>query len=82
VPAPWYEHFPLDFVSENLVPGRIKDQRVFTYHLTPVRIVPPEEVLNNGTNLRNRAGGGTVIEAPSSPAPPRPPETGPPPPTP
>jgi len=28
IPAPWYEYFPLDFVSENLIPWEIRDERV------------------------------------------------------
>ena len=27
IPPPWYEYVPLDFVSENFVPGQIRDQR-------------------------------------------------------
>ena len=27
IPPPWYEFPPLDFVSENFVPGQIHDQR-------------------------------------------------------
>src|SRR5260370_14492133 len=31
--APWYEYFPLDFVSENLIPWTIRDHREFRYTL-------------------------------------------------
>lgn len=33
IPTPWYEYIPLDFVSENLVPTRIRDNRTVTYDL-------------------------------------------------
>src|SRR5579864_2757476 len=33
IKAPWYEFPGLDFISENLVPWRIIDRRVFTYRL-------------------------------------------------
>ena len=31
IPTPWYEYPGLDFVSENLVPGEIRDERVVDY---------------------------------------------------
>ena len=33
VTPPWYEFYGLDFISENIVPGKIRDQRVFEYRL-------------------------------------------------
>jgi hypothetical protein len=65
VPAPWYEYFPLDFVSENLIPWRIEDVRRFHYQLPPLQ--PPNlgEVLNRGQGLRDR--GQTL--GPPAPAP-------------
>jgi hypothetical protein len=52
VPAPWYEYFPLDFVSENLIPWHIKDTRVFSYQLSPAIKVPPDEVLDRAAAQR------------------------------
>ncbi len=52
IPAPWYQWFPLDFVSENLVPGEIRDERVLDYQLIPQRIVPPQEILSRAEELR------------------------------
>jgi hypothetical protein len=52
VSAPWYEIFPLDFVSENVVPGEIRDQRALDFRLTPQLIVPPEQLLSRGEELR------------------------------
>jgi hypothetical protein len=54
VRAPWYEWFPFDFVSENLVPWTIRDVRRFHYVLTPLQVVPPEQVLEQGNPLRAR----------------------------
>ena len=35
VPWPWYQIPPLDFVSENLVPTKIRDQRTLSFNLRP-----------------------------------------------
>jgi len=52
VPAPWYQIPPLDFFSENLVPGEIRDHHTFTYQLTPRRVVPTDQLLGRAENLR------------------------------
>jgi len=49
---PWYEIPPLDFVSENFVPGELRDQRDFCYQLKPQVVVPPEQLLARGEELR------------------------------
>jgi hypothetical protein len=58
IPAPWWDHFPLDFVSENLVPGELRDVRPLHYQLVPQAYVPSQELLGRGEELR-RAGRGT-----------------------
>jgi hypothetical protein len=52
VPPPWYQIPPLDFVTENLVAGEIRDQRTFSYQLTLQRVVPTEQLLSRAENLR------------------------------
>ena len=52
VPTPWYQIPPLDFVSENLVPGEIRDRQTFTYPLTPQRVVPTDQLLGRAESLR------------------------------
>ena len=52
--APWYEWLGLDFISENVVPWTIRDIRRFHYQLTPLQVVPPETVLQQGAILRER----------------------------
>jgi hypothetical protein len=54
IPTPWYEYFPLDFVSENLFPWPITDVRRFHYKLEPRRVVNPNQLLDEAQNLRNR----------------------------
>ena len=56
IAAPWYQIPPLDFVSENLVPGEIRDHRTLSYQMQPQMVVPPDVLLDRAENLRGRAG--------------------------
>jgi hypothetical protein len=55
VPTPWYEIPGIDFVSENLVPGEIRDERVLDYQLQPQVIVPTEQLMGRAEELRRGA---------------------------
>jgi len=73
VKAPWYEYFPFEFFSENLIPWHIRDVRRLHYTLVPVQLIPPEDVLRDGLKLRERERGLEVPPRPDEPAPaPRP----------
>ncbi len=50
--APWYEYFPLDFITENLIPWTIRDRREFRYDLIPLEVVPANVVLDRATQVR------------------------------
>jgi hypothetical protein len=52
IPTPWYQYPGLDFVSENLVPGEIRDERVVEYQLQPQIVVPSVQLYERGENLR------------------------------
>jgi hypothetical protein len=52
IPAPWYQIPPLDFVSENLTPTKIRDNRSVTYNLAPQLIVPTQQLLDRANQLR------------------------------
>jgi hypothetical protein len=54
VKRPWYDNYITEFFSENLVPWTIRDEREFTYSLTPQTAAPPEEVLGRAEALRQR----------------------------
>lgn len=54
VPAPWYQIPPLDFISENLVPGEIKDQRTLNFNLQPQVNVETSELKTRAEELRAR----------------------------
>jgi hypothetical protein len=66
IAAPWYEYFPLDFISETLVPFKIQDVRRFCYRLEPLQTMSTNELLNRAEELRNR---GQSIAAPAAPIP-------------
>ena len=55
VPTPWYEVFPLEFVTDNFVPLKIRDRHVFMYRLRPEVIVPTQELLDRANTLRSEA---------------------------
>jgi hypothetical protein len=62
VPAPWYQYPPFDFISENLIPWRIRDVRTFNYALQPAQQASSAEVLEKSAQLRLR--GQAIIPAP------------------
>jgi hypothetical protein len=72
ISTPWYEYFPLDFISEALVPWKIDDVRRFHYQLTPLEQPNLDEILQHGQELRNRGNAiGPPAPLPELP-PPRP----------
>jgi hypothetical protein len=88
VPAPWYQYPPLDFITENLVPGEVRDQRVFNYQLSPQMVVPTDQIIQRAEGLRRQVqttGAVTPQPGPSAiqpePIPTPPPQTSPGPPS-
>ncbi len=59
--APWYEVPPLDFVTENLYPGKVEDVRRFCVTLEPSVQVHPPQLLSDADQLRIR---GRAIQSP------------------
>jgi hypothetical protein len=57
IKAPWYEWPGLDFFTENVVPWRIIDRRVYSYRLEPRHVANPQQLLEEAQNLRNRGLG-------------------------
>jgi hypothetical protein len=55
-PVPWYEIFPLDFVTENLIPWEIRDERVVDLAMQPAASTPPELVVSRAEQVRLAAG--------------------------
>jgi hypothetical protein len=50
--TPWYEFPPVDFITENFVPGKIRDQRILDYQLKPQMIVPNDQLMCRAEGLR------------------------------
>ncbi len=73
-PVPWYEIFPLDFVTENLVPWEVRDERVVDLAMQPAASTPPESVVARAEQVRLAAGSLPASSAaPAAPAlPPQP----------
>jgi hypothetical protein len=53
---PWYQVFPLDFVTENLWPWEIRDERVVDLAMTPADSQPAEAVVARAQQVRLAAG--------------------------
>jgi PEGA domain-containing protein len=52
IPTPWYQIPGIDFVSENLVPMKIRDNRTVAFNLSPAIVVPKEQLLERANQLR------------------------------
>jgi hypothetical protein len=69
VKAPWYEIFPLEFVSENVIPWEIRDERALDYTLVPQVIVPQEQLNLRQVTRASATAPANVGPAPGSPLP-------------
>lgn len=70
---PWYQWFPLDFVSEVLVPFQIEDVHRFNYTMAPLQAVRPDEQMSRAQVLREKGKSiGTPLPAPPPNIPPSP----------
>jgi len=67
-PLPWYQVFPLDFVTENVWPGEIRDERIVDLAMAPMAATPAEEVVARAEQARASAGS---LPAPPPPVPPQ-----------
>jgi len=55
-PVPWYEIFPLDFVTENIIPWEVRDERVVDLAMQPAASTPAELVVSRAEQVRLAAG--------------------------
>ncbi|MBP5623132.1 MAG: PEGA domain-containing protein [Thermoguttaceae bacterium] len=53
--TPWYLYPGFDFISENFVPGEIRDEQHCHVTLTPKREITPEEIKDSAVKLRDEA---------------------------
>ena len=56
---PWYQWPGLDFVTETLWPGEIRDERIIDVTLIPQEEAPTDVVVDRAEGLRSRATGAT-----------------------
>ncbi len=70
IPTPWYQLPPLDFVSDNFALHKIRDNRTVSYNLQPQMMLPVEEIIRRGEELRGRSLTGPVVPASGVVAPP------------
>jgi hypothetical protein len=78
IPAPWYEYTPIDFIAENFVPDKIRDQRTLDFQLKPQVLVPYEQLQARAEALRRGVHATTGTVAPSAPGLPGPANVAPP----
>ncbi len=55
VEAPWYDNALTDFVSENLIPWTIRDEREFVYRMAPAVNPPTGDLVERAEALRGEA---------------------------
>jgi hypothetical protein len=72
-PLPWYQVFPLDFVTENLWPGEIRDERIVDLAMQPAGAVTPESIVSRAEQVRLAAGSLPPVSAVPAPPPSVPP---------
>ncbi|MDP7302874.1 MAG: hypothetical protein QGG09_07225, partial [Pirellulaceae bacterium] len=50
--APWYQLPVIDFISENLWPAKIRDERLVEVQMAPSQVVPNEQLIGRADALR------------------------------
>lgn len=65
IPAPWWQWFPLDLLTEHFWPWTLTDERTFQYQLSPAQIVPPQTLMQSAQGARGR--GQTLVSEPALP---------------
>lgn len=55
VKAPWYQRFPLDFVSDNFLGTHVRDHRRYNFQMQPRRTDSSQNVIDRGRSLRSEA---------------------------
>ena len=55
ISAPWYQKFPLDFISDNFLGTHIRDHRRFDLQMRPKQPDVSSNVIQRGRSLRSEA---------------------------
>lgn len=64
----WYEIPPLDFFSESLWPGELRDERAVDFEMIPQQDVPSQLLLNRAEALRQNSRQGQIVPLLTPPA--------------
>ena len=62
--APWYQIPPLDFISDNFLPFRVRDHREYSYTLSPrnpLQELDEAGLRSRGENFRSQSQSGPVL---------------------
>ena len=62
---PWYQFPVLDFISENMLPHDIRDERELDFAMVPQIVVPREQILHRARQLRQNVKQGIVAPLPT-----------------
>lgn len=57
----WYEIPPLDFISENLWPHELRDERVVEVQMVPQEVVNPDQLRSRAEALRASSRQGQIV---------------------
>ena len=63
IPTPWYQYPPLDFISDNFAMTKIRDNRTVSFTLQPQTMLPVDEMIRRGEELRSRTNTAPVMPA-------------------
>ncbi|GAB5441866.1 MAG: PEGA domain-containing protein [Fuerstiella sp.] len=55
VSPPWYQRFPLDFISDNFLGTHVRDHRRFDLQMQPRQTDNSDDVVERGRSLRSEA---------------------------
>ncbi|MDP6557459.1 MAG: PEGA domain-containing protein [Pirellulaceae bacterium] len=64
---PWYQLPVIDFISENLWPAKIRDERLVEVQMAPLQVVPNEQLIGRADALRNNSRLGHLTPMPNIP---------------
>ena len=60
IKTPWYEIPVIDFFTETLWPGEIRDERIIDVQLVPKTLEPTDTVIQRADSLRSQSRSGIV----------------------
>lgn len=55
ISPPWYQRFPLDFISDNFLGTHVRDHRGYSFQMQPKQPDVSQDVIERGRSLRSEA---------------------------